>query len=158
MTDRPPRMRRQATLMRVINVPMRRILALPFPTPLSKRLMLVYLTGRRSGRSYRQPVSYVQDGGSLLTPGGGNWKLNLEPGRPERLRLDGRDVSARPELIDDVDEIDEALFTMTSVNPRTASFIPIARRDDGHFDRDGLINAVAHGFRIVRWHLEPSAK
>jgi hypothetical protein len=144
--------------MRVINVPMRRILALPFPTPLSKRLMLVYLTGRRSGRSYRQPVSYVQDGGSLLTPGGGNWKLNLEPGRPERLRLDGRDVSARPELIDDVDEIDEALFTMTSVNPRTASFIPIARRDDGHFDRDGLINAVAHGFRIVRWHLEPSAK
>jgi len=156
MTDRPPRMRRQATLMRVINVPMRRILALPFPTPLSKRLMLVYLTGRRSGRSYRQPVSYVQDGGSLLTPGGGNWKLNLEPGRPERLRLDGRDVSARPELIDDVDEIDEALFTMTSVNPRTASFIPIARRDD--FDRDGLINAVAHGFRIVRWHLEPSAK
>jgi hypothetical protein len=129
--------------MRVINVPMRRILALPFPTPLSKRLMLVYLTGRRSGRSYRQP---------------GNWKLNLEPGRPERLRLDGRDVSARPELIDDVDEIDEALFTMTSVNPRTASFIPIARRDDGHFDRDGLINAVAHGFRIVRWHLEPSAK
>lgn len=158
MTDRPPRMRRQATLMRVINVPMRRILALPFPTPLSKRLMLVYLTGRRSGRSYRQPVSYVQDGGSLLTPGGGNWKLNLEPGRPERLRLDGRDVSARPELIDDVDEIDEALFTMTSVNPRTASFIPIARREDGHFDRDGLINAVAHGFRIVRWHLEPSAK
>ena len=158
MTDRPPRMRRQATLMRVINVPMRRVLALPFPTPLSKRLMLVYLTGRRSGRSYRQPVSYVQDGGSLLTPGGGNWKLNLEPGRPERLRLDGRDVSARPELIDDVDEIDEALFTMTSVNPRTASFIPIARRDDGHFDRDGLINAVAHGFRIVRWHLEPSAK
>jgi len=158
MTDRPPRMRRQATLMRVINVPMRRILALRFPTPLSKRLMLVYLTGRRSGRSYRQPVSYVQDGGSLLTPGGGNWKLNLEPGRPERLRLDGRDVSARPELIDDVDEIDEALFTMTSVNPRTASFIPIARRDDGHFDRDGLINAVAHGFRIVRWHLEPSAK
>jgi hypothetical protein len=144
--------------MRVINVPMRRILALPFPTPLSKRLMLVYLTGRRSGRSYRQPVSYVQDGGSLFTPGGGNWKLNLEPGRPERLRLDGRDVSARPELIDDVDEIDEALFTMTSVNPRTASFIPIARRDDGHFDRDGLINAVAHGFRIVRWHLEPSAK
>ena len=158
MTDRPPRMRRQATLMRVINVPMRRILALPFPTPLSKRLMLVYLTGRRSGRSYRQPVSYVKDQDSLLTPGGGNWKLNLEPGRPERLRLDGRDVSARPELIDDVDEIDEALFTMTSVNPRTASFIPIARRDDGHFDRDGLINAVAHGFRIVRWHLEPSAK
>jgi len=158
MTDRPPRMRRQAMLMRFINVPMRRILALPFSTPLSKRLMLLYLTGKRSGRSYRQPVSYVQDGGSLLTPGGGNWKLNLEPGRPERIRLDGRDVTARPELIDDVDEIDKALMTMTSVNPRTASFIPIGRRDDGHFDREGLINAVAHGFRIVRWYVDRPAE
>jgi hypothetical protein len=145
-------------LMRFINVPMRRILALPFSTPLSKRLMLLYLTGKRSGRSYRQPVSYVQDGGSLLTPGGGNWKLNLEPGRPERIRLDGRDVTARPELIDDVDEIDKALMTMTSVNPRTASFIPIGRRDDGHFDREGLINAVAHGFRIVRWYVDRPAE
>lgn len=157
MTDRPPRLRLQATMMRIINVPMRRILALPFSTPLSKRLMLLYLTGRRSGRSYRQPVSYVKDGESLLTPGGGNWKLNLEPGRSERIRLNGRDVSARPDLIDNVDEIDSALMTMTAVNPRTASFIPIARQDDGHFDRDGLINAVAHGFRIVRWHLASSS-
>jgi hypothetical protein len=49
-------------------------------------------------------------------------------------------------------------MTMTAANPRTASFIPIARRDDGHFERDGLINAVAHGFRIVRWHLDPSTE
>jgi hypothetical protein len=144
--------------MRFINVPMRRILSLPFPTPLSKRLMLVYLSGRRSGRSYRQPVSYVRDGASLLTPGGGNWKLNLEPGRPERARLDGRVVTLRPDLIDDVDEVDEALMTITSLNPRAASFIPISRRDDGHFDREGLINAVSHGFRIVRWDLGPSAE
>ena len=158
MSDRPPRLRRQARLMRLVNPPMRRILALPFSTPLSKRLMLLYLTGRRSGRSYRQPVSYVKDGDSLLTPGGGNWKLNLEPGRPERIRLDGRDVTARPDLIDDLDEIDDALMTMTAANPRTASFIPIARRDDRHFERDGLINAVTHGFRIVRWHLDTSTE
>jgi hypothetical protein len=56
---------------------MRRILALPFSTPLSKRLILLYLTGRRSGRSHRQPVSYVRDEDSLLT----NWKLNIEPRR-----------------------------------------------------------------------------
>jgi hypothetical protein len=140
--------------MRIVNVPMRRILALPFSTPLSKRLMLLYLTGRRSGRSYRQPVSYVKVDDALLTPGGGNWKLNLEPGRPERIRLDGRDVMARPDLIDDVDEIDDALMRMTAVNPRTASFIPIDRREDGHFEQHGLSNAVAHGFRIVRWHLD----
>lgn len=155
---RPPRLRRQAMAMRIVNVPMRRVLALPFSTPLSKRLMLLYLTGRRTGRSYRQPVSYVKHEDSLLTPGGGNWKLNLQPGRPERIRLDGRDVTARPDLIDDVDELDSALMIMAAVNPRSARFIPISRRDDGHFDRDGLVNAVAHGFRIVWWHLDRPAE
>ena len=158
MTDRPATLRRQAMAMRIINIPMRRILALPFSTPLSKRLMLLYLTGRHTGRSYRQPVSYVEVGDLLLTPGGGNWKLNLEAGRPERIRLKGRDVMARPTLVDNVDEIDSALMTMTAVNPRTASFIPIPRRDDGHFEPAGLTNAVSHGFRIVQWQLEPSTQ
>ena len=155
---RPPRLRRQAMAMRIVNVPMRRVLALPFSTPLSKRLMLLYLTGRRTGRSYRQPVSYVKHEDSLLTPGGGNWKLNLQPGRPERIRLDGRDVTARPDLIDDVDELDSALMIMAAVNPRSARFIPISRRDDGHFDRDGIVKAAAHGFRIVRWQLDRPAE
>ncbi len=157
MTDeqrRPARLQRQATAMRIVNLPMRRVLALPFSTPLSKRLMLLHLTGRRSGKHYRQPVSYVRRGDSLLTPGGGNWKLNLQAGRPERIHLDGNDVTAWPELIQDVDAIDDDLMFMASVNPRTASFIPIPRQDDGHFDRDGLVNAVNHGFRIVRWHLD----
>ncbi len=95
--------------MRLVNPPMSRVLTLPLSTPISKRFMLLYLTGRRSGGSHRQPVSYVKDGDLLLTPGGGNLKLNLEPGRPERFRLDGRDVTARPDLID------SALMTMTAV-------------------------------------------
>jgi hypothetical protein len=33
-------------------------------------LRLVLLTGRKTGKSYRQPVSYVRDGAVLLTPGG----------------------------------------------------------------------------------------
>jgi hypothetical protein len=74
---------------------MRRVLALPFATPLGNRLILVYLTGRKTGRSYRQPVSYVRYRGALLTPGGGNWKLNLVEGQPVRIRLRGRDVFRR---------------------------------------------------------------
>ena len=159
-TEAPPRrMRRQAMAMRMLNVPMRRILGLPFRTPLSKNLMLLYLTGRRTGKSYRQPVSYVRHGdGTLLTPGGGKWKLNLEPGRPEKIRLGGHDVLARPDLVADIDEIDRLLGFITTANPRAAGFIPISRHDDGHFDRAGLANAVSHGFRIVQWHLgQPSA-
>jgi hypothetical protein len=42
---------------------------------------------------------------------------------------------------------------MTEANPRAAGFIPIPRREDGHFDEAALDNAVRYGFRIVRWHL-----
>ena len=40
--------------------------------------MLVSFTGRRTGRRYWQPLSYVQDGNTLLTPGGGNWKPSCD--------------------------------------------------------------------------------
>ena len=75
-------MRRRARIMRAVNVPMRAVLSLPFATPLSANLMLISYTGRKSGKAYRQPVSYVRDGDVLLTPGGGRWTLNLAGGRP----------------------------------------------------------------------------
>lgn len=69
---------------------MRAVLGLPFPTPVGKRLMLVNLTGRKTGWHYQQPVSYVRHDNVLLTPGGGNWKRNLKPGQPVRLHINGR--------------------------------------------------------------------
>src|SRR5580658_4061137 len=97
-TGRPAR---QARIMRAVNAPMRVILSLPFPTPLSRNLMLLRYTGRRTGKAYRQPLSYARDGAALLTPGGGMWTLSVGDGKPVRLRLRGKDVPARPELIAD---------------------------------------------------------
>jgi hypothetical protein len=149
----PRRRRRQARLMRVVNVPMRRLLRLPFRTPLSRQLMLLTFTGRKSGRTYRQPVSYVPDGDTLLTPAGGRWKLNLHEGEAIRVRLRGRDVLARPEFIRDVDEVERLLHTITAANPRAASFIPWIGRDR-QIDRDQLQAAVDYGFAIIRWHID----
>ena len=150
---RPPLSRRlQARFFRVINVPMRRILGLPVPTPLGRNLMLAFVTGRKSGKTYRQPVSYVRDGDALLTPGGGKWKLNLVDGKPVRLRLRGRDISATPELVSDIDEVGRLLQTMAAGNPAAARFVGIQRDADGRFDRAGLERAVQYGFRVVRWH------
>jgi hypothetical protein len=139
--------------MRVINVPMRWLLRLPFATPLSSQLMLVSLTGRRTGRMYLQPVSFVRDGKTLLTPGGGPWKFNLREGECIHLRLGGRDRLARPELIRDVDEVERLLRTMMAVNPRIASFAPVAG-PDGQIDHGRVPDAVQYGFAIVRWHFD----
>jgi hypothetical protein len=154
MTTNEAAMARRARIMRAVNVPMRTILSLPFGTPLSRNLMLISYTGRKSGKSYRQPVSYARDGEVLLTPGGGRWTLNLAGGRPVRIRLRGRDVAARGELVTDPGEVERLLAVITRENPRAAGFIPIPRQPDGRLQPRALDAALRHGFGIVRWHLD----
>lgn len=153
VTKRVGRRRLQARLFRIVNVPMRIALRLPFATPLSRQLMLLSYQGSRSGKAYRVPVSYVRDGDTLLTPGGGRWKLNLRSGEAIHIRLRGRDELATPELIGDVDEVRRLLAQMSIDNPRITSFVPVMG-SNGQIDGDKLRTAVAHGFRIVRWHVE----
>ena len=159
---RPPLSRRLMTkgmpvVFRVVNVPMRFVLGLPVSTPLGKRLMLLDLAGRKTGRHYRQPVSYVRDGETLRTPGGGRWKLNLVEGQSSHVRLRGRDVSLRPELVRDPVEVDRLLGLMSAKNATVGRFVPIPKQADGHYDRDRLELAIQHGFRIVRWTPEDAA-
>src|ERR1700722_11699417 len=145
--------RRQARMMRGGNGPMRAVLSLPFPTPLSANLMLIAYTGVKSGKAYRQPVSYARDGETLLTPGGGRWTLNLKGGREVTLRLRGRNVPARADLVSDPAEVERLLGVIAVGNPRATRFIPLPRRPDGRLEPDALAAAIGHGFCIVRWHL-----
>jgi hypothetical protein len=153
-TRRPLSRRAQARIMRIMNVPMRAVLGLPFPTPLGRRLMLVYLTGRKTGKKYRQPVSYVADGDALLTPGGGNWKLNLVEGQPARVRILGKVRYATPEIIRTPESVAPLLEKMSSANPMTERFVGIPRDAEGHFDPAGLEKATHFGFAVVRWRLD----
>jgi hypothetical protein len=146
-------MRRRSGIFRAVNVPMRAVLSLPFPTPLSRNLMLVRYTGRKSGRVYRQPLSYARDGEALLTPGGGRWTLNMEGGRPVRIRLRGRDVPARPELVREPGEVERLLDVIVRENPPAARYIPLPRLANGRLEPNALAAAIDHGFAIVRWNL-----
>lgn len=152
-TRAPTNIERRARMMRLVNRPMRLLLSAPFPTPLSRRLMLVTHVGRRTGRIYHQPVSYVRDGDTLLTPGGGRWTRNLREGEPVELRIAGRRRGGRPEFVADSVEVEQLLSKMLAANPRLANFIPFIGRD-GTIDPAALANALGHGFRIVRWHVD----
>ena len=98
-------------------------------------------------------MSYVPVDGTLLTPGGGKWKLNLRDGEPITVRLRGRRVQARPEFVRDVDDVERLLTTMAAANPRIASFVPVVDQG-GDIDHQKLQNAVEHGFCIIRWHVD----
>lgn len=117
--------------MRIVNVPMRVILGLPVSTPLGKRLMIAFIVGRKSGKTYRQPLSYVRDGDTLLTPGGGRWKRNLEGNPRVRLRVRGRDVFAHAELVEDLGEASRFLSLILASNPSANSFVRVRRIPTG---------------------------
>jgi hypothetical protein len=137
-------------MMKRINVPMRALLSIPFPTPLNSRLMLVFYKGRKTGHAYRQPVSYVRDGDTLLTPGGGRWKDNLREGEPVMIRLRGRRTTLRPEFVRDPNEVERLLSVMMAQSPRLSSFVPFVK-GDGRIARDEMELAIQRGFCIVRW-------
>ena len=141
---------------RVVNVPMRLILSLRISTPLSNRLMLVYLTDARAAgitasrsatcAKARRCSLRVEDAGSSIS----------STGNPH-VRLRGRDISLRPELVRDPVEVDRLLGVMSATNPTVGRFVPIPKQADGHYDRDRLNLAIRHGFRIVRWSAHDAA-
>jgi hypothetical protein len=151
--ERPPGMARRARIMGVVNVPMRVVLRLPIRTPLGGSLMLITFTGRRTGKRYSQPVSYVAHDGEFLTPGGGRWKLNLRDDVPVSAIVNGRRVQLRPELVTEIDDVERLVGYILAGNKRAAGFMPFVQ--DGVVARDRLEKALAHGFAIVRWHPMP---
>jgi deazaflavin-dependent oxidoreductase (nitroreductase family) len=142
----------------VLNPFMRFMLRRPIRR-MQERLLLLSFTGRRSGRRYTIPLSYMEeDDGSLLVPGGGAWKRNLEPGRPVAVRLRGADRLADPELILDSDEIERLLPRMYAGNSRAESFVGVPIGPSGEPDRRLLEQAIGDGFAIVRLRLTPATR
>ncbi len=67
-----------------------------------KNLMLLTVTGRKSGRSYTMPVTrHEQPDGSLVVSGAGGWRHNLRAGSDVLVTLDGRERVAQVRVEED---------------------------------------------------------
>ena len=61
----------------------------------SKNLILLTVTGRKSGRSYSMPVTrHEQPDGTLVVSAAGAWRHNLQDGIEVRVTLDGEERPA----------------------------------------------------------------
>jgi hypothetical protein len=69
---------------------------------LDRRLALITVTGRLSGREHTLPVGYKQDGARVripvMWPDRKLWWRNLRGGAPVRLRVRGKDRSGRGDV------------------------------------------------------------
>lgn len=79
------------------------LLRSPLHRLLSRKLLLISFTGRKSGRRFTTPVTYLrsEDGRLAFFSNGGWWK-NLAGGAPVTLRIQGREQAALAEPVTDV--------------------------------------------------------
>ena len=107
----------------------------PMHGSLSKSVMLITFTGRKSGRVYTTPVSYVRDGNKVTAFTHSPWVCNLRDGAPVTLRLQGQDVRGTAQVIsDDLSVVAQGLMDFLGRVPRDAQFYGIALDANKHPD------------------------
>lgn len=147
-------------LMRLFNPLISGLLRSPLHGLLSGSLLVLVLTGRRSGRQITLPVGYTRDGDSLLVISQHSdqkrWWRNLRGGAPVSLYLRGRRVAAHADVLEAprsvAGEIDRLI---EKFGVREASRRLYLRLDDAHpIAPDSLAGIVL--VRITPHHPEPA--
>ena len=112
---------------------MKSLLRSPLHPLVSKNIMLMTYTGRKSGKSYTTPMNYLSMEDALYTTSTRErvWWRNLRGGAEVTLRLHGKDVPARAESLEDPKEVARYIFRMFEVNPRLAKYMDIRIDLDG---------------------------
>jgi deazaflavin-dependent oxidoreductase (nitroreductase family) len=87
------------TIPPIVNSTMKFVLRSPVHGMVSKTILLITFTGRKSGKSFSTPVSYSQTDDQVTIFTHANWWKNLRGGAPVTLRIQGRDLQGLPEPV-----------------------------------------------------------
>jgi deazaflavin-dependent oxidoreductase (nitroreductase family) len=94
-------------------------------------LLLITVTGRKSGRAISTPVNYARDGGTLLVTSKADrtWWKNARGGAKVTLLIDGKTYQADANVIEDRAVVERELLRFFRLIKRTIAGI--------HLDKDG---------------------
>lgn len=82
-----------------VNSAMKFFLHSPMHGMVSKTVLLITFTGRKSGKTYTTPVSYSQHDDQVYIFTHANWWKNLRGEAPVMLRIRGRELQGFPEPV-----------------------------------------------------------
>ena len=104
-----------------VNKMMTWLLHSPFHGLVSKSIMLLTVTGRKSGNKYTLPVSYVRDGDTILCSterDKRNWWKNVRGGADVTLIIQRQEVTGRAAaIVDDQEAIAKGIERMLTMVP-----------------------------------------
>lgn len=133
------------------------ILRSPLHGMMSRNLMLIYVTGRKSGKVYTLPVPYLQTGELLTIMAAGVWWKNLRGGARVMVRLRGSTFHGRAEVFEQMDVIQAEVRAFLKARPQVARFLKVQLDPNGDPDADGLARAAMLRV-VVRVHLDEQQK
>lgn len=103
------------------------LLKSPLHGMISKGVMLVTVTGRKSGKSISTPTNYVRDGDTLwvISWRERTWWRNLRGGANVRVLLSGRTVEGRGLVIEEEKAVAQSLSDYYRKVPQVAKYVQI---------------------------------
>jgi len=122
------------------------VLHSPAHRVMSGRYAVIEFAGRRSGRTYRTPIAYVQDGSRVLLSTDSTWWRNLIDRPGVRLRLRGREVVGQARVVGDEAEAAEVLRQLVERVPGYSRPAGV-RMSGGRVSAAELARAVTSGGR-----------
>ena len=158
-TDQPHR--RRMTAPKYFNPFVRAMLRSPFHGIFSRKLMLITVRGRKTGRPRTFPVGYVEEGDVLFVLVGDfetkTWWRNVAGGVPMQLILRGRTVEATGDVLrweSDGEALTGALVPYLKAFPGARRALGITGRRDAPDSES--IRAAAQRVVMVRARLAPT--
>lgn len=126
----------------------------PLHFMVSKNMMLMTYTGRKSGKSYTTPMNYLAMNGALYTNSYRDrvWWRNLRGGAEVTLHLRGEEVPAQAEVIEDQFDVAEALQQYLETAPQLAKYMDVKLDEAGNPDSEDIAR-LAQEMVVVRTEL-----
>lgn len=120
----------------------------------SRNMMVIGYTGRKSGKRYETPVNYVSDGNDLLVTSflSRTWWRNLLGGAPVTVWLMGKQIQANAEAYCDLVDVTRYLQAYLDKVPQQARYFSVAMDEHGR-PEPAQVSQAAQGRVIVRVRL-----
>ncbi len=136
-------MSQTTTVPPIVNHAMKFVLRSPAHGMVSKTILLITFTGRKSGQTYTTPVSYSLNDDQVTIFTHAEWWKNLRSGAPVTLRIQGREFQG---LAGPVAEDKQAIATALAAHLRKVSsdarYYGVTFDDHGNPRADEVVKAA----------------
>lgn len=138
------------TLLWALNPIVRILLISPLHWPLSRWFAVIRWRGRKTGRSYSTPVSYIREGSTAYVTTGDRWWRNLVEEERVTMRIRGRWLSGTGTPVTAPGESRAEHDRLFRAHPWFRMLSGVPGNGSGGTDAQALDRAIASGRVLVR--------